>query len=214
MHLLGNKTRAVMSFASENLNNAFSQLGEEYKRCPFCDEAVKQQAKKCKYCGEWFSKGKVSAEQKKKAPKKKINKSKVSKPKSVLPAREQIVDEVADIVTSEIETIMQENSLSSAASRKKLTTNDFALGYLLGYVDGYLQRNKLFETQDIERIAVCTFVFINIFGQKNGAKIFSIAADQQLDNKDIHSGMLIGGEEGFRHIDPSSSNLASDFRKP
>ena len=213
LHSLGKGTKAAINFTKENLINPLSQIPEEYKRCPYCDEKVKLQAKKCKHCLEWFSENEEAYKLQKVHAKKKTSETKTSKPKLQVNRKGSDAVAAAKTVTAEIQLIMKEISLSNTAAKIKIQTNDFALGYLLGYVDGYLQRNQLFENEDIERIAVCTFVFINIFGSDNGSRIFGVAADQQLDNKNIHLGMKIGGGEGFNFIAPSSSSLAKEFLK-
>ena len=214
LHSLGKGTRAAIEYTKENIISPISHLSGEFKRCTYCDEKVKLRAKKCKHCGEWLSETEPPKKPKKKAAKKSsgITKTSGTKPKAV----KRKVDSApsAEMVTSEILLIMKEISPSNTAAKIKVRTNDFAVGYLLGYVDGYMQRNKLFETDDIERAAFCTIVLSSIFGTEEGPYMFRIAAEQQLDNKDLHLGMQIGGEEGFRHIAPEETSLAKEFLRP
>ena len=211
LHLLGKGTRAALNFTKASFKDTASQFKEEFKRCPFCDEKVKPRAKKCKHCGEWFSQSEEVIKSKTKTTKKIPKKTKSVKPKAKTLEKDADTGTAANAVMSEIQLIMREVSRSNTAAKLKVQSSNFALGYLLGYVDGYLQRNQLFETDDVERIAICTQVFIDIFGHKEGSRIFGTALGQQLDNKDIHLGMRVGGEEGFRQVDPHESSLPKEF---
>ena len=214
LYSLGKGTRAAINFTKENIINPISPPLADYKRCPFCDEKVKYAAKKCKHCGEWFSDEQLRQSPLKNVSKKTSKKASITKKNSGEIEQNNEPANAANSVTKEIQLILNLIDQSKKAAEIKIRTNDFALGYILGYVDGFLQRKKLFEDDEIERIAVCTFVFIDLFGNKDGPSIFGNAADKQLDNKEIHLGMRIGGEEGFNHIASNKSSLFNEFTKP
>ena len=89
--------------------------------------------------------------------------------------------------------------------------SDFAIGYIMGYVDGLLQKHKL--SDNTERIAVCSLVFIRLFGHDVGAKMIGHGFREQLTNNELQSGLISGGGDAFEQVGVNSSRFVSRLKK-
>ncbi len=77
-----------------------------------------------------------------------------------------------------------------------LPSDDFSIGYVFGFVDGYLQSLNI-SNEDPKAYRIATVVFMGLFGEEHGCILFGRVLGL---NADLSSEVVVGSQQGVKDI--------------